>query len=126
MRKVIDHTEVQEPKYKLYCFYKYDKNVRIIIAACSCLEAIDVLKETYENAYNTYNVLEHQVYEVDNDYLIKICNIDKDYIGYPIFISEDKFKDLMIHIDNLEFANMHHNKVLTKNILNKLKDKLNA
>ena len=125
-RKVIDHSSYETDNIiHLFCFYKKNKtNKRIMIAASTYLEAYDFLIEFNSFANKIYDTSEYRSYDINKETLCRICNIDKDYEGYPYFISEEKFEELKKHIVNYDFSNMHNTKTLTENVLNKLKNKL--
>ena len=125
-REVIDHSAYGSSEIThIYCFYKKDKtNKRILITANTFLEAYDFLIKFNSFANKIYDTSEYRMYDIDKDDLYKVCNIDKDYEGYPYFISEEKFEKLKKYILNYDFSNLHNTKLLTSNILNKLKNKL--
>lgn len=115
-RNVIDHSRYETDNIiHLFCFYKKHKtNKRIIISAYTYFEAINLLIEFNINANEIYDLNEYIKYDLEKNTLFDICNIEKDYEGYPYFISEQLFKKLKSHILNYSFANIHNTKILKK------------
>ena len=113
-RNVIDHSSYETDNIiHLFCFYKkYATNKRIIIAAHTYFEAIDLLIEFNLKADEIYDLNEYLKYDIEKDVLFNICEIEKDYEGYPYFISERIFEKLKSHILNYSFANIHNTKAL--------------
>jgi len=113
IKNIIDHSYVTDNITHLFCFYKKNiTNKRIIITAHTYFEAIDLLIELNIKANEIYDLNEYLKYDIDKEILYKICNIEKDYEGYPYFISEELFSKLKNYILNYTFANMHNTKAL--------------
>lgn len=79
---------------KIYSFYK-NKNdkVRIIISSPSYFEATNMVCEMYDDASSIYNFKEYKIEDVKNiDEFCKCLNISKEYIDFPICLSETQYK----------------------------------
>ena len=93
---------------KLFIFYHYDSDKRIIILAKTYLEAKEVLFGLNSYADKTYNLVEYKLYELD----------DKCDEEYPRILSENEYENIKEHIIDSQFNDLHNTHVLTKNIGN--------
>lgn len=100
----------------IYSFYSKKKSKkRIIIAALTFLDAIELLK-----AFNPWYELEYNVNEYKEEFVetwiyMNICNIPVEHKFTQRFISEKEYTELAPYIDNKGWANTHHTKTLTQN-----------
>jgi len=109
-RKEFDHTEDEYNGHiKLYIFYKYENNDRIIISSVTLLEALDMLYNFNPNYQRIYNIDEFLLQHTD-ERIYDICNIDEFYSSLPFFVSEEQYNKLKIY--DKSFSEINHQKRL--------------
>lgn len=104
---------------KLFIFYKKlnkNQNDRVIIYADTYIEAKELLFAYNAYADQIYNLTEYKLQHVLTDKLFEICKIDEEFIGYPFIVAEYQYMKLEPYINDKQFSDIQHTKVLTKNL----------